>query len=127
MFSVETRVCAEECDLTGISDRADCQDQPGPEELDIRRGQRPSAEQLVLMLPQIEVQTAQGKSVAVACKEANVSERSDYRWRNEYGGLQIDQARRMKNLERENTRFRRPVTDLSLEKQVLKDVSSGNL
>ena len=93
----------------------------------MRRGQRPSAEQVVLTLRQIEVQTAQGKSIAVACKEADVSELRDYRWRKEYGGLQIDQARRMKDLERENTRLRRLVADLSLEKQVLADVASGNL
>jgi putative transposase len=93
----------------------------------MKRGQRPSAEQVVLMLRQIEVQTAQGKSVALACKEADVSEQSYYRWRKEYGGLQIDQARRMKDLERENARLRRLVADLSLEKQVLKDVASGNL
>ena len=79
------------------------------------------------MLRQIEVQTAQGKSISLACKEADVSEQSYYRWRKEYGGLQIDQARRMKDLERENTRLRRLVADLSLEKQVLKDVASGNL
>ncbi|GJD98066.1 IS3 family transposase ISMdi3 [Methylobacterium iners] len=93
----------------------------------MKRGQRPSAEQVVLMLRQIEVQTAQGKSVAVACKEADVSEQSYYRWRKEYGGLKVDQARRMKDLERENTRLRRLVADLSLEKQVLADVASGNL
>jgi putative transposase len=93
----------------------------------MKRGQRPSAEQVVLTLRQIEVQTAQGKSIAVACKEADVSEQSYYRWRKEYGGLQIDQARRMKDLERENARLRRLVADLSLEKQVLKDVASGNL
>ena len=78
-------------------------------------------------LRQIEVQTAQGKSIAVACKEADVSEQSYYRWRKEYGGLQVDQAERMKDLERENARLRRLVADLSLEKQVLKDVASGNL
>ena len=93
----------------------------------MRRGQRPSAEQVVLMLRQIEVQTAQGKSISLACKEADVFEESYYRWRKEYGGLQIDQARRMKDLERENMRLRRLVADLSLEKQVLKDVASGNL
>ncbi|GLS64460.1 transposase [Methylobacterium oxalidis] len=93
----------------------------------MRRGQRPSAEQVVLTLRQIEVQTAQGKSIAVACKEAGICEQSYYRWRKEYGGLQIDQARRMKDLERENARLRRLVADLSLEKQVLKDVSAGNL
>ena len=93
----------------------------------MRRGQKTSAEQVVLKLRQIEVQTAQGKSIAVACKEAEVSEQSYYRWRKEYGGLQIDQARKMKDLERENARLRRLVADLSLEKQVLADVASGNL
>ncbi|MBP2498225.1 putative transposase [Methylobacterium sp. PvP062] len=93
----------------------------------MKRGQRPSAEQVVLMLRQIEVQTAQGKSIAVACKEADVSEQSYYRWRKEYGGLKVDQAKKMKDLERENARLRRLVADLSLEKQVLADVASGNL
>ena len=93
----------------------------------MRRGQKTSAEQVVLKLRQIEVQTAQGKSLALACKEAEISEQSYYRWRKEYGGLQIDQAKRMKELERENTRLRRLVADLSLEKQVLADVAAGNL
>ena len=93
----------------------------------MKRGQRPSAEQVVLMLRQIEVQMAQGKSIAVACKEADVSEQSYYRWRKEYGGLKVDQAKKMKDLERENARLRRLVADLSLEKQVLADVASGNL
>lgn len=93
----------------------------------MKRGQKTRPEQVVLMLRQIEVQTAQGQSLALACKEAEISEQSYYRWRKEYGGLQIDQARRMKDLERENTRLRRLVADLSLEKQVLKEVASGNL
>ncbi|GAB6841761.1 hypothetical protein JCM2811A_16630 [Methylorubrum rhodinum] len=93
----------------------------------MRRGQKTSAEQVVLKLRQIEVQTAQGKSLALACKEAEISEQSYYRWRREYGGLQVDQARKMKDLERENARLRRLVADLSLEKQVLADVASGNL
>ena len=93
----------------------------------MRRGQKTRAEQVVLKLRQIEVQTAQGKSLAVACKEAEISEQSYYRWRREYGGLQVDQARKMKDLERENARLRRLVADLSLEKQVLADVASGNL
>ena len=93
----------------------------------MKRGRRPSAEQVVLMLRQIEVQTARGKSIAVACKEADVSEQSYYRWRKEYGGLKVDQARKMKDLERENARLRRLVADLSLGKQVLADVASGNL
>ena len=93
----------------------------------MRRGQKTSAEQVVLTLRQIEVQTAQGKSLALACKEAEISEQSYYRWRKEFGGLQVDQARKMKDLERENARLRRLVADLSLEKQVLADVASGNL
>ena len=67
------------------------------------------------------------KAAAVACREAGISQQSYYRWRKEYGGLELDQARRMKDLERENVRLKRLVADLSLEKQVLKDVASGNL
>ena len=93
----------------------------------MRRGQKTNAEQVVLKLRQIEVQTAQGKSLALACRKAEISEQSYARWRKEYGGLQVDQARRMKDLERENARLRRLVADLSLEKQVLADVAAGNL
>ncbi|KNY19552.1 transposase [Methylobacterium sp. ARG-1] len=73
----------------------------------MKRGQKTGAEQVVLKLRQIEVQTAQDKSLAIACWEAEISEQSDSRWREEYSGLQIDQARRMKDLERENARLRR--------------------
>ena len=69
---------------------------------------------------------AQGKTAALASKEVGVSEQSYYRWRKEYGGLEIDQAKRMKELERENQRLKRLVADLSVEKQVLKDIASGN-
>jgi putative transposase len=93
----------------------------------MRRGQKTNAEQVVLKLRQIEVQTAQGKSLALACREAEISEQSDSRWRKEYGVLQVDQAKKMKDLERENARLRRLVADLYLEKQVLADVASGNL
>jgi putative transposase len=84
------------------------------------------AEQIVSKLRRIEVLMAQGKTAALACKEAGVSEQSYYRWRKEYGGLEIDQAKRMKELERENERLKRLVADLSVEKQVLKDIASGN-
>ena len=93
----------------------------------MKRGQKTSAEQIVLKLRQIEVQTAQGKGLALACKEAEISEQSYYRWRKEYGDLKVDQAKKMKDLERENARLRRLVADLSLEKQVLADVASGKL
>ena len=86
-----------------------------------------SAEQIVVLLRQIEVLMSQGKAAPVACREAGVSQQSYYRWRKEYGGLEVDQAKRMKELERENTRLKRLVADLSLEKQILKDVAAGNL
>jgi putative transposase len=70
---------------------------------------------------------SQGKAAPVACRDAGISQQSYYRWRKEYGGLEVDQAKRMKGLERENIRLKRLVADLSLEKQVLKDVASGNL
>lgn len=86
-----------------------------------------SAEQIVTLLRQIEVSMAQGKATPIACRDAGIPQQSYYRWRKEYGGLEIDQAMRMKDLERENVRLKRLVADLSLEKQVLKDVASGNL
>jgi transposase-like protein len=73
------------------------------------------------------VATSQGKLVSIACREAGISDQCHYRWRKEYGGLDLDQARRMKDLEKENSRLKRLVADLSLEKQVLKDIASGNL
>ena len=79
-----------------------------------------------MLLRQIEVLISQGKAAPVACREAGISQQSYYRWRKEYGGLELDQAKRMKDLERETVRLKRLVADLSLEKQVLKDVASGN-
>ena len=86
-----------------------------------------SAEQIVILLRQIEVLISQGKSAPIACRDAGISQQSYYRWRKEYGGLEPDQARRLKDLEKENARLKRLVADLSLDKQVLKDIASGNL
>jgi hypothetical protein len=77
--------------------------------------------------PDRSVDVAGQSGAAVACREAGISQQSYYRWRKEYGGLELDQAKRMKDLERENVRLKRLVADLSLEKRVLKDVASGNL
>ena len=85
-----------------------------------------SPEQIVVVLRQIEVLMSQGKAAPVACREAGISQQSYYRWRKEYGGLEVDQAKRMKDLEKENVRLRRVVAELSLEKQILKDVAEGN-
>ena len=69
---------------------------------------------------------AQGRSVADAAKAIGVTEQSYYRWRREYGGLKSDQARRLKELERENARLRKAVADLTLDKLILKEAASGN-
>jgi len=81
----------------------------------------------VTLLRQIEVATASSKSVAIACRDTEISDQSYSRWRKEYGDLDLDQARRMKDLEKENTRQKRLVANLSLEKQALKDIASRNL
>ena len=62
----------------------------------------------------------------LACKEASVTAQTFYRWRKEYGGLQIEQAKKLKELQRENAQLRRAVADLTVEKQVLKDIAQGN-
>jgi transposase-like protein len=90
------------------------------------RGKKQSPEQIVNLLRQIEVAIANGKTTPQACKEAGIVEQSYYRWRKEYGGLQVDQARRLKELEQENSKLKRLVSELSLEKLVLKDIASGN-
>ncbi len=75
---------------------------------------------------QIEVGIANGKPTPQACKEVEITQQTYYRWRKEFGGLKLDQAKRMKELERENAKLKRLVAELSLEKQILKDVASGN-
>ena len=74
-----------------------------------------------MILRQIEVAVANGKTTAQACKEAAIVEQTYYRWRKEYGGLQVDQARRLKDLEQENAKLKRLVANLSLDNLVLKD------
>src|SRR5260370_19604170 len=87
---------------------------------------RVKPEQVVTLLRQIEVAVANGKATQQACKEVEVTEQTYDRWRKEYGGLKLDQARRLKELEKENARLKRVVADLALEKQVLRDVAQGN-
>lgn len=84
-------------------------------------------EQIVTLLRQIEVEVANGKTTPQACKEAEITVQTYYRWRKEYGGLKLEQAKRLKELEKENSRLKRLVAELSLEKQVLQDVAQGNL
>ena len=84
-------------------------------------------EQIVTILRQIEVETANGKTTPQACRDAQITVQTYYRWRKEFGGLKLDQAKRLKELEKENSRLKRLVAELSLEKQVLRDVAQGNL
>ena len=90
------------------------------------RGKKHSPEQVVNTLRQIEVAVANEKTTPQACKEAGIVEQTYFRWRKEYGGLQVDQARRLKELEQENSKLKRLVAELSLDKLVLKDLASGN-
>jgi transposase-like protein len=83
-------------------------------------------EQIVALLRQVEVGIANGKTTPQACREVEITEQTYYRWRKEYGGLKLDQAKRLKDLEKENTKLKRLVAELSLEKQILKDVAEGN-
>ena len=83
-------------------------------------------EQIVTMLRQIEVGIANGKTTPQACKEAEITMQTFYRWRKEYGGLKMDQAKRLKELEKENGKLKRLVAELSLDKQILEDIAEGN-
>jgi putative transposase len=90
------------------------------------RGKKHTPDQIVNLLRQIEVAVANGKATPIACRDNGITEQTYYRWRKEYGGLQVDQARRLKELEQENAKLKRLVSELSLEKLVLKDIASGN-
>ena len=83
-------------------------------------------EDIVGLLRQADVLHSQGKSMADAIRQTGVSEVTFYRWRKEYGGLSGDQLRRLKELEKENERLRRAVSDLTLDKQILAEAARGN-
>jgi len=87
---------------------------------------RHTAEEIVAKLRQVDVLMAQGKPVADAVRAIGVTEVTYYRWRNEYGGLKGDQVKRLKELESENTRLRRAISDLRLDKLILQEAARGN-
>jgi len=87
---------------------------------------RHKPEEIVAKLRQVDVLVSQGKSVADAVRAISVTEVTYYRWRQEFGGLKSDQVKRMKDLEAENARLRRAVSDLTLDKMILKEAASGN-
>jgi putative transposase len=87
---------------------------------------RHTAEEIVAKLRQVDVLMAQGKPAAEAVRAIGVTEVTYYRWRNEYGGLKGDQVKRLKELETENSRLRRAVSDLTLDKLILAEAAKGN-
>jgi putative transposase len=87
---------------------------------------RYTPEEIIGMLREAEVRLSQGEKIGVICRALGVSEQSYYRWRREYGGLKVDQAKRLKDLEKENLRLRKAVSDLTLDKMILNEALSGN-
>jgi len=89
-------------------------------------GKRHRPEQIIHKLRQAEVELSQGATEPQVCKKIGVTEQTYYRWRNEYGGLRLDQAKRMKALETENGRLKKLVAEQALDIAILKEASSGN-
>ncbi len=85
-----------------------------------------TAEQIISKLREVEVKISQGIKVAEAVRSIEVSEQTYYRWRSEYGGMRTSQAKKLKELEKENIRLKKLVADLSLDNAILKEVSRGN-
>jgi transposase-like protein len=83
-------------------------------------------EQIISKLREVEVALARGATVAMAARGIGVTDQTYYRWRREYGGLTVEQAKRLKELEKENLRLRRAVSDLTLDKLILKEAAEGN-
>lgn len=84
-----------------------------------------SAEEIISFLREAEVRLAQGDTVGKVCRSKGITEQTYYRWRREYGGLKMDQAKRLKELERENDRLKKAVSELTLDKLILKEALSG--
>ena len=91
----------------------------------VRKGFKP--EQIIGKLREAEVLLSQGSTVGEASRKIGVTEQSYYRWRKEYGGMRVEQAKRLKELEKENSRLKRLVADISLDNAILKEAARGNL
>jgi putative transposase len=94
-------------------------------EADMAR-KRFTPEQIITMLREAEVLLNQATPVAEVCRKLSISEQTYYRWRKEYGGMRVDQAKRLKELEQENSRLKKLVADLSLDNAILKEANRGN-
>ena len=86
---------------------------------------RYTPEAIIRKLREAEVLQGQGRTIAQVVKQLGITEQTFYRWRKEYGGMRVDQARRLKELEAENTRLKRAVADLTVDKQILREVVEG--
>ena len=82
-------------------------------------------EQIIGLLREAEVRLSQGQTIGTICRSVGISEQSYYRWRREYSGLKLDQAKRLKDLDRENDRLKRAVSELTLDKLILKEALEG--
>lgn len=87
---------------------------------------RYGAEQIIGILRQCDVLLSQGKGIIEICRELSISDATYYKWRKAYGGMKVDQAKRLKELERENVRLKRAIADLTLDKLILKEAAEGN-
>ena len=87
---------------------------------------RHTPEQIITALREAEVGLANGKTAAMVSRELGISEQTYYRWRKEFGGMKVDQARRLKDLERENTHLKRAVANLTVDKLILEEAAKGN-
>jgi putative transposase len=85
-----------------------------------------AAEEIIHKLREAEVELAQGRKTPEVCKKLGVTEQTYYRWRREYGGLKVDQAKRLKDLEKENSRLKKLLAEAELDKAILKEAASGN-
>lgn len=88
-------------------------------------GKRAKPEEIIAKLREVEVRMSQGETTGQAVRAIGVTEQTYYRWRKEYGGLKVGQAKRMKEMEKENARLRRAVSDLTLDNQILQEVLRG--
>ena len=92
----------------------------------MKKGIKIKPEEIIAILRQVEVMISQGKTVPMACRDSAITEQTYYRWRKQYGGMQVPQVKELKNLQLENARLKKAVAELTLEKLVLKEALSGN-
>lgn len=89
-------------------------------------GKRVKPEEIIMKLREVEIHQGKGLDISAACRQVGITDATYYRWRKKYGGMKIDQAKKYKELERENARLKKLVADLSLDNAILKEVAEGN-